>query len=343
MTHITDAIGKTSHIGFLIFPGFPMACLTSMIEPLRAANEIAGTKAFTWDLYAENAGPVTSSAQVVFDAPHALSSINTPNTAPDVLFLMSGPAARFSDPRRGDGALRSLARHGVILGGVSGGVFPLVRSGLMAQHSVSVHWCYEAAFREEFPDITTSADVMVTDATRYTVSGAAAAFDLALHMIEDQLGRDVSHEVACWFQHPLIRGHGVQQKVPIVQSPETGDRLPDLVTNAIDLFSANLRDPISIAEIASRCGVTPRQIERAFKSATGQSPSHYFRVIRMKAARQLVMYSKDPISDIAAAVGYGTQTPLVTHYKQAFGVTPAKDRQITNRFRVEGNTPVPSI
>ncbi|MFN3578061.1 MAG: GlxA family transcriptional regulator, partial [Tabrizicola sp.] len=54
-------------LGFLMFPGFPMACLTSAIEPLRAANEITGRKQFVWKLVAEASAPVRSSAEIGFD------------------------------------------------------------------------------------------------------------------------------------------------------------------------------------------------------------------------------------------------------------------------------------
>ena len=57
---------KPLTLGFLMFEGFPMACLTSAIEPLRAANEITGTKAFAWVLLAETVTAVRSSAEVRF-------------------------------------------------------------------------------------------------------------------------------------------------------------------------------------------------------------------------------------------------------------------------------------
>lgn len=315
-----------------------MACLTSMIEPLRAANEIAGEVAFSWVLISERGGRVMSSANVAFEADHALSTA----LAVDVLFVLSSPTAGFENTRAGNGALRSLARHGVILGSVSGGVFPLVRSGVTEGQSVSVHWCYEAAFKAEFPEVRGVSDVIVSSPTLYTVSGAAAGFDLALHLIETRLRADVAHEVACWFQHPLMRGEGVQQRVPVAQMPDTGAQLPDLVARCVKIFAANLEVPVSVAEVADQTGVTPRQIERAFKKATGQSPSHYYRGIRMKAARQMVMYSKTRIGDIAAAVGYGSVIPLVTHYRAEFGLSPREDRDRINQFRVEGNVPLPS-
>jgi transcriptional regulator GlxA family with amidase domain len=328
-------------IAFLIFPEFPMACLTSMIEPLRAANEIAGTVRFSWRLVSENGARVVSSAGVAFEPDCAL----TPDIGSDVVFLLSGPSVQPQSESQTFGCLRHLDRHGTTLGGISGGVFPLSRAGLMTGHRCSVHWCYETAFRAEFPEICAVDDVIVTDRRRYTVSGAAAGFDLALRLIEEQLGEEVAHEVACWFQHPMMRGEGVRQRIP-EPSPQSNNLqggLPDLVARASTLFAQRLDDPISIAEVAGILGVSPRQVERAFKKATGQNPTHYYRSMRMKAARQLVLYSKDSMSQIAAAVGYVSATPLFTHYKAAFGVSPQEDRENINAFRVQGNVPVPSV
>lgn len=325
------------HVGFLIFPGFPMACLTSMIEPLRAANEIAGQERFAWSLLSETGAKVTSSAHVGFEPNCALEDA----TDLDVLFLLSRPNSTFADARHTPAHLRQLARHGCVIGGVSGGVFPLVRAGVMGGHRCSVHWCYEAAFHAEFPDITATDEVIVTDHQRYTASGAAAGFDLALHMIEQHFGAEIAYEVACWFQHSTMRGQGVRQRVPLLDG--TGPSLPGLVERAAALFSARIEDRISIAEVAETLNVTPRQIERAFKKATGQSPSHYYRALRMKAARQLVLYSKDSLPQIATAVGYTSATPLLTHYRAAFGVTPHEDRARINDFRVTENLPLPSV
>ena len=326
---------KKIQIGFLIFPGFPMACLTSVIEPLRAANEIADEDVFAWQLVSESGGKTLSSAQVWFEPDLALSDVSDP----DMMFLLGAPSSVFEDAKQGIGALRRLDRHGASLGAISGGVFPLVRSGVMAGHRCSVHWCYEAAFRSAFPAIEMTDDVITLDRRRYTVSGAASAFDLALHLIGDRLGAEIAHEVACWFQHPTLRGEGVQQRVPM--RPSATPDLPQLVARAADLFADRIETTISVAEIAARLEVTPRQIERAFKKATGQSPTHYYRAMRMKAARQLVLYSKETILSVAQSVGYTSATPLVTHYRAAFGVTPQADRRRINSFRVRGDVPLP--
>lgn len=329
---------KNIHLGFLIFPGFPMACLTSMIEPLRAANEISETRTFDWTLISETGGRVDASAQVCFEPSVALCDAG----GFDFLFLLSPPRGDFADPRRSNGSLRTFARHGAILGGISGGVFPLARSGALSGHTCSVHWCYDAAFADEFPDIDATDEVITLDRRCYTASGAAAAFDLALMLIERALGSAIMTEVACWFQHPLVRGQGVRQKIPTVSADSTDDMLPEPVASAVAIFAANIETPLSVIDVAERIHVSPRQLERHFKKATGTSPSLYFRGMRMASARQLVMYSNKTMADIALSCGYGSPASLNQYYRAAYGISPSEDRRKINMFRVRDNKPVPS-
>ena len=335
--NMTD--NETIQLGFLIFPGFPMACLTSMIEPLRAANEIAGTRAFDWVLISEDGAPVESSAAVAFYPNTDLAEAGHL----DYLFLLSPPTASFADPNKGFGALRARARHGAILGGVSGGVFPLARAGLMQGHVTSVHWCYAAAFADEFPDHPTTDTVIMVDRRRVTISGAAAGFDLSLWLIQQRLGDAVTTEVACWFQHPFLRGDGVRQRVPALQSRAASDMLNEPVAMALSIMDKHLEDPIAVGDICDQIGISPRHLERLFKAQLGKSPKLYYREKRLDAARQLVMYSNRPLREIAAASGFSSPAALRQHYAQAYGLPPEADRDRINMFRVQQNAPVPSV
>ncbi len=310
-------------LGFLLFPGFPMACLTSAIEPLRAANEITGRREFAWVLIGEAARPVRSSAEVRFDADLALAEVK----AIDYLMLLSSPTGRFVDPRQGNARLRWLARSGTVLGAFSGGIFPLARSVLLADHRCSVHWCYEAAFAAQFPRIEASPGAIVRDRHRTTVSGAGAVFDLMLRLIEERLGRGIMTEVACWFQHPFVRAEDASQQVPVQKAGGTADMLPDAIRAAVRIFADHIEDPIQIADIAAALAISERHLERCFKQATGQSPLQYYRLMRLKKARQCVLYSTDSITRIAQSVGYASSTPMARHYAQAFGVSPIDERR----------------
>ncbi len=330
--------GKTIELGFLIFPGFPMACLTSMIEPLRAANEIAGTEAFGWRLVSETGARIESSARVGFDPDVSLAAL----TGVDQLFVLSGPSSRFENATGSDGKLRSLSRHGTLMGAVSGGIFPLARTGLLEDVDVSVHWCYAAAFHAEFPDLTATEELIARTGRFVTASGAAAAFDLALHMIEEALGPGIATEVACWFQHPFVRGQGVTQRKPTLGAESTDDMLPPIVADAVQIFATHIEDPVNVADVALAVGVSVRQLERMFRKTTDKSPLQYYRGLRMNAARQLVLYSNDTLTDIAIAVGYASSTPMIQNYKEVFGIHPEEDRSKINMFRVRENVSIPA-
>ncbi|MBO9409841.1 GlxA family transcriptional regulator [Shimia sp. R9_1] len=330
----------TTNIGFLVFPGFPMACLTSAIEPLRAANEISDREAFSWRVLSENGEAVTASANVVFQPDCSLRDVENL----DYLFLLSDPESAFAVPASGNGHLRYLARHGVQIGAVSGGVFPLAASGLLLGHTCSVHWCYRAAFEKAFPEIAVSDDVLVLDRRRLTASGAAAMFDLMLGMIEDTLDSVVMTEVACWFQHPMVRTEGVGQSVPAFKTAGVTRDLPPPLAKAIAVFSDNLEEPVSIGDVAEQAEVSSRKLERQFKKYLGQSPLNYYRMLRMNAARQQVLYSRNSLSDVALSVGYNSSSTLSKHYRQAFGLSPSEERnQKSNRFKIERGQPIPVV
>ncbi|MFL2739988.1 MAG: GlxA family transcriptional regulator, partial [Paracoccaceae bacterium] len=89
-------MNKNSYrIGFLIFDGFPMACLTSMIEPLRASNEISNTNSFEWKLFSEDADKVKASANVAFETDGSIEEVEKL----DALILLSPPNAEFINSR----------------------------------------------------------------------------------------------------------------------------------------------------------------------------------------------------------------------------------------------------
>ena len=324
-------------VGVLIFPGFPMACLTSLIEPLRAANEILDTRVFSWKLVAETSDKVEASAGVWCDPDLVLSDASDL----DYLLLLSSPNAAFINQST-PGQLRALHRHGMTLGAVSGAVFPLVRAGLGVSDALSVHWCYRTAFEAEFPEIAASDQVLEFGSRLVTASGSAAAFDLALHIIKSHCNETLATEVACWFQHPMMRGEGVRQTVPGIDIARSGESLPPLVAKAVEFLAARIDEPPSVSEIAEHLDISPRHVERLFKRATNLSPSHYFRRLRMDAARQIVLYSNDGVADVASAVGYGSVQVFSRHYKAAFGMSPTEDRKRINLFRVSSNRPLPS-
>ena len=313
-----------------------MACLTSMIEPLRASNEISDTKTFEWKLFSENADKVEASANVAFETDGKIEEIGKL----DALILLSPPNADFINSRS-VGLIRRLERHGCTIGAVSGGVFLLAKAKVRPNIRYSVHWCYAAAFTNQFPNNISSEQVIETDRNIMTASGAAAAFDLALLLIRSRLGSSVAAEVACWFQHPIMRNQDVKQVIPSLNELEGLEELPELARKAISLVNQKINYPLQVNDIADEIGITSRHLSRIFKEATGESPRQYFRKLRVNAARQMILYTNEKIGEIALSVGFSSASILRSHYIDLFSLSPEEERKKINLFRVNDNSPIP--
>ena len=324
-------------IGFLIFDGFPMACLTSMIEPLRASNEISNTNSFEWKLFSEDADQVKASANVAFETDGKISEVEKL----DALILLSPPNAEFENSRT-VGVLRKLERYGCTVGAVSGGVFLLAKAKVRPNIRYSVHWCYAAAFSNQFPNNISSEQVIETDRNIITASGAAAAFDLALLLISSKLGSSITTEVACWFQHPIMRNQSVKQVIPSLNELEGLDDMPEIAQKAISLVNKQISYPIQVNDIAAEIGISSRHLSRIFKESTGESPRKYFRKLWVNAARQMVLYTNEKIDKIAISVGFSSASNLRHHYIDLFSLSPEEERQRVNLFRVNDNSPIPA-
>ena len=307
-----------------------------MIEPLRASNEISDTKSFEWKLFSENADKVEASANVAFETDGKIEEIEKL----DALILLSPPNADFINSRS-VGVIRRLERHGCTIGAVSGGVFLLAKAKVRPNIRYSVHWCYAAAFTNQFPNNISSEQVIETDRNIMTASGAAAAFDLALLLILSRLGSSVAAEVACWFQHPIMRNQDVKQVIPSLNELEGLEEMPELARKAISLVNQKINYPLQVNDIADEIGITSRHLSRIFKEATGESPRKYFRKLRVNAARQMILYTNEKIGEIALSVGFSSASILRSHYIDLFSLSPEEERKKINLFRVNDNSPIP--
>ena len=307
-----------------------------MIEPLRASNEISETKSFEWKLFSENADKVEASANVAFETDGKIEEIEKL----DALILLSPPNADFINSRS-VGVIRRLERHGCTIGAVSGGVFLLAKAKVRPNIRYSVHWCYAAAFTNQFPNNISSEQVIETDRNIMTASGAAAAFDLALLLIRSKLGSSIAAEVACWFQHPIMRNQDVKQFRPSLNELEGLEEMPELARKAIALVNQKINYPLQINDIANEIGITSRHLSRIFKEATGESPRQYFRKLRVNAARQMILYTNEKIGEIALSVGFSSASILRSHYIDLFSLSPEEERKKINLFRVNDNSPIP--
>ena len=167
---------------FLLVEDFSAMCLMSAIEGLRAANYVLGRTAYSWSLVSHDGQPVRASNGIVM----AVETDIGRDFATDFLFVVSSFVNNPPYRSKLHSRLRHFGRAGVKLGAISCGTFILARAGLMNDAKCTLHWEYQPAFAEEFPDIHLVTDLYVIDRNRYTSSGGIASMELVLHVVTEQ-------------------------------------------------------------------------------------------------------------------------------------------------------------
>ncbi|MCY4241311.1 MAG: GlxA family transcriptional regulator [Rhodobacter sp.] len=316
----------TMDIQFILIDGFSMMALTSAIEPLRAANRLAGVPLFNWTLVSERVGHAASSSGIEIathygfaDAPTADLTILVASFLPENY----GNATLFSRLRR----LRSTGR---MIGAVSSGTLLLARAGVLGNHWVTIHWETERALETAFPHVNASREIYCWDRDVLTSAGGAAAMDLMLALITKVHGATLANDVAEQFLHGQIRPPTQMQR----QDAQWRFRVNDpRLLKAIELMQAHLGNPKPLSWIAEQVDLSKRQLARLFSGGVQTQPSRFYLELRLRAARGMVLSSTEPLEVIAEICGFSSLGHFSRSYKAQFGESPSQTRRkIVTRY-----------
>lgn len=307
-------------IGFLLVPNFPLVCLSSALDVLRHANNYAGTQRFRYRTYSSGGAPVRASNGLEIQAGAAV----TDSATPELLFVCAG-----IDPAKGDTPatrkwLRHLARNNTPLGGISAGAYILASAGLLDGYQCTVHWEDSAVFRETFPEIELTDRVFVIDRDRFTCSGGAATIDMMLRIVAEDLGADIAAKIAEMMLVDRVRSTLDKQASAALYKAKAKS---EPLARAIEAMEKNLEAPLSMIELSRHIGLTRRQLHRLFRQHTGQTPTDFYRDLRLRYARSLLHGTPAKIIDVAMAAGFGSHSHFTKVYRERFGVSPLKDRR----------------
>ena len=309
----------TRIVTFLLVEGLSMMGLASAIEPLRSLNRLADREAWRWRLASLDGGIVAASNGI----PLPTEAAETAVTGAHYLFVCGGLRIQSVDERRYLSVLRKAARSGIAVGSLSTGTYLLARAGLLDGYRCTIHWENRPAFQEEFPELICSDRLYEIDRDRLTCSGGTASMDLMLHLIGERHGADLARRVANQFHHDRIRDGRDNQSGGRLERMSS---LPPPVRGAVRLMQRHVEDTISIAEIASRVEMSPRQLERLFLRYLETSPARYYLSLRIDRARELLLYSDRPILEVAIAAGFTSTSHFAHWFKRLQGVRPSQLR-----------------
>jgi transcriptional regulator GlxA family with amidase domain len=257
---------------------------------------------------------------------------------PDLLLVPGGAGARRRDPELvgwlREHAPAALADEAAEPGGpvrvasVCTGAFLLAEAGLLNGRTVTTHWERCAQLADQYPDVAVDPDpIFIRDGNLATSAGVTAGIDLALALVEDDLGRDAALTVARALV-VFLRRPGSQSQFSAQLSAQLADRQP--LREVQQWIADHLAADLSVDVLAERASLSPRQFARAFAAETGLPPGRYVDRARLEAARRHLEDTAEGVEQAARACGYGTPEAMRRAFVKALGVSPAEYRR---RFR----------
>jgi AraC family transcriptional regulator, glycine betaine-responsive activator len=307
-------------IAFLLVPDFPMFAFSAAIEPLRIANWISGRPLYEWKVLTRDGQPVPASNGCMVTPGAALES----DRSYALVLVCSGVGGCHYRDRQVFAWLRRLARAGTRLGAICTAAYILARAGLLAGHRATIHWEDLDSFRSEFPELDITDALYEMDESRMTCSGGAAAMDMMLELIAGRHGSLLAGEIADQFMTYRPRNGSDRQRMSLDQRTGIRDRR---LLNAIAAMEARLEDPLELSAICTASDLSKRHLQRLCHEQLGESPSEFYRTLRLKHARNLLLHGCESILEIATACGFVSASHFSRRYRQLFGATPSADRR----------------
>ena len=308
---------KPRRVVVLLYPFCELLDVAGPINVLTAASRLAsGRPGYAIELAAERAGLVPTPGGVELHARRSFRALRGPI---DTLLVPGGMPVDEPEPALVP-ALRRLAPTARRVVGVCSGAFFLGAAGLLRGRRAVTHWAACAALQARFPDARIDADaIFVRDGRVWTSAGVTAGMDLALALVEQDRGSALALEVARWLVMYLRRPGGQSQfSAPL--AAQAAERAP--IDALIAWVRANLCADLSVAALARRVSMSPRNFARVFTAETGQTPAAWVARLRLEAARSALEISDDPVKSIAAACGFRSTETLDHAFQRALRTTP---------------------
>jgi transcriptional regulator GlxA family with amidase domain len=304
-------------IGFIVTQGFQMLGLAAQTV-FEYANVSAGKGVYEVRLLSEKGHPVRSSIGMVLQT-ERFSDMRFDtvifNGTNDATPPITSGLLNFA--RRGLKSSRRVAS-------ICTGAFVLAEAGVLDGRRATTHWHFSRELQTRFPKVTVEEDrIFVIDGSVWTSAGATAGLDLALAMVEKDLGADVARSTAQKLVMHHRRAGGQSQHSELLALSPKSDR----IQNAMTYAEKHLHTDLSVGKLAEIANLSPRQFSRAFQKETGQSPAKAVEKLRLESARLLVEQSRHPIEVVAQQTGFVDRRRMREAFLRTFGLPPQAFRR----------------
>ena len=310
-------------VGLLVYPGFQSLAL-AVATAFEYANLMNGEAAYEFAVVSEFGGAVPSSQGF------AVHSERWGAEAFDTLIVAGDNECRLPSPTL-IAYVRDSAARSRRIASICTGAFVLAEAGVLDGRKATTHWYHARAFERRYPQVQLEEDrIFVTDGHVWTSAGMSAGLDLALAVIEKDLGRELALSVARKLVIYQRRGGGQSQFSTLLELDARSDRVQTALAYAREHLAADL----SVEVLADAASLSPRQFSRVFRDETGQSPAKAIERLRVEAARLMMETSRHPIEVIARETGFGDRERMRQAFLRAFGQSPQAMQRVVGRVEV---------
>jgi transcriptional regulator GlxA family with amidase domain len=298
-------------IGFVVFPGFQVLGFAA-ITVFEVANSVAGESIYSVRLLSEGGGPVRASAGFDVETEAFGKKVF------DTVIIGAGTQIVPTTPGLANFVRRSM-RTSRRVAAPCVGAFTLADAGVLDGRRATTHWAFARELRARFPQVSVEEDrIFIIDGPVWTSAGMTAGIDLALAMVEKDLGAEVARTVARKLVVYHRRAGGQSQFSALLELEPKSDR----IQKALDYAKQNLRTGLTVEALADAASLSPRQFSRAFRAETGQSPAKAVENLRVESARLLMEQGRLSMDTIADETGFADRERMRRAFLRAFGQPP---------------------
>ncbi|MFT9115131.1 MAG: helix-turn-helix domain-containing protein [Acetobacter malorum] len=314
--------GHERRIGIIALPGVQMLDVAGPLDVFAEANTQSGSDEYTLHVIGLSEQPIRSSSGIRILPDYVISC----EMARFHTVLVAGAPHLKNEPPNPELLewLRCYLPNCQRYGSVCSGALVLAAAGLLDGHRITTHWSVAETLAQRYPSVKVETDALhVRDDAVRTAAGVTAGLDLALALVEEDLGlaiaRDVAAQLVMFFRRP---GGQLQFSRRGETRPIGRSMLQDIQRWVI----AHPSEDASLQALAQRAGLSPRHFARLFRQELGLTPSHWVEQIRIGIAKDKLEAGNHP-KQVAVATGFGDIDTFRRAFQRQVGVTPATYRR----------------
>lgn len=310
------------NIGIIAVDGVQLLDVAGPADVFAEANVQAGRAEYAIRVLGASQGMVRASSgmKIVID-----DILGAGEVAFDTLLVAGAPHIRRCQWNAGLLAdLQAAAARTRRFGSVCTGAFLLGAAGLLDGKRVTTHWAAADELSRRYPSVTVEADAIHTrDGKVRTAAGVTAGLDLALALVEEDLGPEIARAVAGQLVMYFRRPGGQLQYSRNQQANPAGRAALQEVQRWV-IAHPDLDH--SVAALADRAGMSPRNFARLFRAEVGETPSAWVERIRVEAARELLEQGSPP-KFVGGRCGFKDVETFRRAFQRRLGLSPAEYRR----------------